>query len=114
MTKITNVSNGPRGIHTENGLVVLNPGETRDDMKLSKAELASAEEGDWFHVGDLPKAKAEADADAKGLKAALKAAEDATKTAQAERDAEKARADAAEAKVAELTAAIDAATKAKG
>lgn len=112
MTKITNVSNGPRGIHTENGLVVLNPGETRDDLKLSKAELASAEEGDWFHVGDLPKAKAEADA--KGLKAALKAAEDATKTAQAERDAEKARADAAEAKVAELTAALDAATKAKG
>jgi len=93
---------------------VLNPGETRDDLKLSKAELASAEEGDWFHVGDPPKAKAEADADAKGLKAALKAAEDANKTAQAERDAEKARADAAEAKVAELTAALDAATKPKG
>ena len=109
MTKITNISNGPRGIYTEDGMVVLAPGESQD-LKLSKAEAKSAEEGDWFHVGDLPKPKAEADGDAK----ALKAAEDATSVAVAERDAEKARADAAEAKVAELTAALDAATKPKG
>lgn len=113
MTKITNVSNGPRGIHTEDGMVVLAPGESQD-LKLSKAEIKSAEEGDWFHVGDLPKAKADADGDAKALKAAVKAAEEATAAAQAERDAEKARADAAEAKVAELTAALDAATKPQG
>ena len=113
MTKITNVSAGPRGIHTEDGMVVLAPGESRDDLKLSKAELKSADEGDWFHVGDLPKAKADAAADTKALQAALKAADDATKAAQAERDAEKARADTAEAKVAELTAALDAATKPK-
>lgn len=113
MTKITNVSKGPRGIHTEDGFVVLAPGESQD-LKLSKAELKAAEEGDWFHVGDLPKAKADAAGDTKALEAALKAAEDATTAAQAERDAEKARADAAEAKVAELTAALDAATKPKG
>ncbi len=113
MTKITNVSNGPRGIHTEDGMVVLAPGESRDDLKLSKAEIKSAEDGDWFHVGDLPKAKAEADGDAKALKAAVKAAEDATAVVVSERDAEKARADAAEAKVAELTAALDLATKPK-
>ena len=113
MTKITNVSNGPRGIHTEDGMVVLAPGESQD-LKLSKAEAKSAEEGDWFHVGDLPKPKAEADGDTKALKAAVKAAEDATSVAVAERDAEKARADTAEAKVAELTAALDAATKPKG
>lgn len=113
MTKITNVSNGPRGIHTEDGMVVLAPGESQD-LKLSKAEVESAKEGDWFHVGDLPKPKAEAAADTKALQAALKAAEDATTAAQGERDAEKARADAAEAKVAELTAALDAATKPKG
>ena len=113
MTKITNISNGPRGIYTEDGMVVLAPGESQD-LKLSKAEAKSAEEGDWFHVGDLPKPKAEADGDAKALKAAVKAAEDATSVAGAERDAEKARADTAEAKVAELTAALDAATKPKG
>ena len=112
MTKITNVSAGPRGIHTEDGMVVLAPGESQD-LKLSKAEVESAKEGDWFHVGDLPKPKAEAEGDAKALKAALKAAEDAATAAQGERDAEKARADAAEARVAELTAALDAATKPK-
>lgn len=113
MTKITNVSAGPRGIHTEDGLVVLAPGESQD-LKLSAAEAKSAKDGDWFHVGDLPKAKAEAAADPKALEAALKAADAATAAAAAERDAEKARADAAEAKVAELTAALDAATKPKG
>ena len=113
MTKLTNVSNGPRGIHTEDGFVVLAPGESQD-LKLSKAEADSAKAGEWFHVGDLPKPKAEADGDAKALQAAVKAAEDAAAAAQAERDAEKARADAAEAKVAELTAALDAATKPKG
>lgn len=113
MTKLTNVSNGPRGIHTEDGFVVLAPGETQD-LKLSKAEADSAKDGDWFHVGDLPKPKAEAAADTKALQAQLKGAEDAAAEAAAERDAEKARADAAEAKVAELTASLDAATKPKG
>ena len=41
MTKITNVSAGPRGIHTEDGLVVLAPGESQD-LKLSAAEAKSA------------------------------------------------------------------------
>lgn len=113
MTKITNTSAGPRGIHTEDGMVVLAPGETRDDLKLSEAELKSAEDGDWFHVGDMPKPKAAADGDTKALKADLKAAQDALAASNAERDAEKVRADAAEAKVAELTAALDAATKPK-
>lgn len=112
MTKITNVSKGPRGIHTDDGLVVLAPGESQD-LKLSKAELKAAEEGDWFHVGELPKAKADAAADTKALQAQLKGAEDAAEKAAAERDAEKARADAAEAKVAELTAALETATKPK-
>jgi hypothetical protein len=111
MTKITNISAGPRGIYTETGLVVLAPGETRDDLKVSKAELDGAKEGDWFHVGEPPKPKAETEADQKALQAALKTAQDELAVAQGERDAEKARADQAEAALAKANADLEAATK---
>lgn len=43
---IKNIDEGPRGIFTEDGVVVLNPGETRD-VKLSKAE-AEGLAAEWF------------------------------------------------------------------
>ncbi|NQE62950.1 hypothetical protein [Caulobacter sp. RHG1] len=55
MPKITNISPGPRGVNTEDGVVFLQPGQSRDDLKVSDAELKSLSE-DWFRVGRTAKA----------------------------------------------------------
>lgn len=46
MTKVKNISDGPRGIHSTTGLVMLDKGETRD-IDLAKGEEA----GEWFEFG---------------------------------------------------------------
>lgn len=80
MPNITNISAGPRGVNTEDGVTFLAPGETRD-LKVSSAELKSLSE-DWFRVGATSKgdvdkateaeaaAKAEAERKAKAEAAA--------------------------------------------
>lgn len=57
MTKITNISAGPRGVNTEDGVIHLAPGEERD-LKVSDAELKSLSE-EWFRVGKASKAEVE-------------------------------------------------------
>lgn len=54
MTKITNKSPGPRGVNTEDGVVILSPGESRD-LKVSADELKSLSD-EWFVVGSASKA----------------------------------------------------------
>lgn len=80
MPKITNISPGPRGVNTADGVVFLAPGETRD-LNVADGELKSLSE-DWFRVGATSKgdvdkateaeaaAKAEADRKAKAEAAA--------------------------------------------
>ena len=53
--QIKNITDGPRGVHTKNGLEILAPGETRE-VELSKAE-ADDLSAEWFATG----AKAKAD-----------------------------------------------------
>lgn len=45
--KIKNVDNGPRGINTEAGLMIIMPGETVE-ADVSEAELKIARESGWF------------------------------------------------------------------
>lgn len=57
--QVKNTQQGPRGLNTEAGPVLVEPGQTVD-VKLSTAELASARKSGWFEFG------AEADADEDG------------------------------------------------
>lgn len=59
MSKITNISNGPRGLRNASGdVVMLEAGQT-EEFDLAKGE----EEGEWFKFGAPPKAPAKDDAD---------------------------------------------------
>lgn len=51
MPKITNISPGPRGVNTADGVVFLAPGETRD-LNVADGELTSLSE-DWFRILSL-------------------------------------------------------------
>lgn len=57
MAKFTNISNGPRGLHTVDGLLMVEKGETVD-VELAKGETAPKE---WFAA---PGSKAARDAEA--------------------------------------------------
>lgn len=52
--KVTNIDKGPRGLNTKNGPVLLDPGQTRDDIDLSAAERKVAESTGWFEFGKPP------------------------------------------------------------
>jgi hypothetical protein len=60
--KITNTSKGPRGINTKAGQIMLEPGQTVDDVELADAEAKIAKATGWFDFSG--KAKAEASATA--------------------------------------------------
>lgn len=48
--QVKNTQQGPRGLNTEAGPVLVEPGQTVD-VKLSDAELASARKSGWFEFG---------------------------------------------------------------
>lgn len=50
MTKVTNTSNGPRGIHNASGDVVMLEAGQSADIDLADGE----DEGEWFSFGDDP------------------------------------------------------------
>lgn len=56
--KITNVSEGPRGVNTTGGSVIIEKGATLD-VTLDKAELKSAKNTGWFSFGDQPEPEPE-------------------------------------------------------
>ena len=45
MAKFTNISDGPRGLWTDKGLVMVEAGATSDDVTLAKGEEPAEE---WF------------------------------------------------------------------
>lgn len=65
--KFTNYTSGPKGVHTANGLVYVEAGQTSADLDVSDAEAKAAKATGWFS-----KAAAEAadplDHDADGKK----------------------------------------------
>ena len=48
MTKLTNITKGPKGVHAVSGFVSIDAGKTSDDLELSEGELASAESTGYF------------------------------------------------------------------
>ncbi len=58
MTKLTNYTSGPKGVHTVGGLVYVAPGQTSEDLDISEGELKAAKVTGWFS-----KAKDEAPAE---------------------------------------------------
>lgn len=49
MTKIQNIARGPRGIRTKDGaLIMLDAGDIRDDLDISKDEIRDARDAGWF------------------------------------------------------------------
>jgi len=58
--KVTNISNGPRGINGKDGPVLIEAGET-SEVEVNDAELKVAKSTGWFDFG----AKAAADAEKK-------------------------------------------------
>lgn len=49
MTKLTNYTKGPKGVHTEDlGLVYINSGTTSDDLNINEGELKAAKATGWF------------------------------------------------------------------
>jgi hypothetical protein len=49
MTKLTNYTSGPKGVHTKDlGLVYVNGGETSEDLNISEGELKAAKATGWF------------------------------------------------------------------
>lgn len=56
--KVTNISEGPRGLNTKNGPVLVEPGQTIDDIELVDAELKVAKATGWFDFsGKVPSAE---------------------------------------------------------
>lgn len=97
MAKVTNVSPGPRGLHTKDGLVFVDPWQTWegeiDDTALKSAldtgwfakgeKKAPGEEGDSEEVVGLKRALAERDQQIAELRIKLEAAEKAVSEAGA-------------------------------
>jgi hypothetical protein len=88
---LTNIDVGPRGIYTQNGLVILNPRETREDLSIHENELGKNLPG-YFHEGKPPSFTATAQPaapsdpldglDAAGLEALAARAKDAAEAAK--------------------------------
>lgn len=56
--KVTNIENGPRGINTESGTVLVEAGQTVD-VEVSTAELKVAKATGWFEFSGAKAAKEE-------------------------------------------------------
>jgi len=63
MPTVKNIAKGPRGLHAKSGLVMLEPGETRTDLDISPAELASAQESGYFEIAGKLSTEAKKTAD---------------------------------------------------
>lgn len=62
--KVTNVSQGPRGLNTKNGPVLLDPKQSIDDLDISEAELKVSKGTGWFEFeGELADAGDKLDRD---------------------------------------------------
>lgn len=48
MTKLTNFTSGPKGVHTVGGLVYIGGGQTSEDLDISEGELKAAKATGWF------------------------------------------------------------------
>jgi hypothetical protein len=49
MTKLTNYTPGPKGVHTEDqGLIYIGGGQTSEDLNISDGELKAAKATGWF------------------------------------------------------------------
>lgn len=55
---ITNKSEGPRGVNTTSGPVLIDPGQSAD-VELSEAELKIAKGTGWFKIGGKAEEPAE-------------------------------------------------------
>jgi hypothetical protein len=53
MARFTNYTQGPKGLHTEAGLVYVEAGQTVD-VEVSEAEAASAKATGWFSKAKDP------------------------------------------------------------
>ena len=56
--QITNKSDGPRGVNTTSGPVLIEPGQSVD-VELSDAELKVAKSTGWFRIGGKAEEPAE-------------------------------------------------------
>lgn len=52
--KITNISDGPRGIQTSEGVLMLSAGETSGDFEASKGDVEAARNAGWFDLKGGP------------------------------------------------------------
>lgn len=52
--KVTNVSAGPRGLNTKTGQVLVEPGQTIDNVELTDAEFGVAKASGWFDFDGQP------------------------------------------------------------
>lgn len=96
--KYTNTSEGPRGLNTTEGLVIVEPGQTVD-AELSVAEAKVVEKTGWFGTGAKAAAEAktpeqvQAEADAaaaeEAKRQAILAGEAAKRQAEADAKAKK-------------------------
>lgn len=77
--KITNIENGPRGLNTKDGPVLVEPGQTVD-VELSKEEAEVARKTGWFDMGKGAKAAKESEDSKKDDGADTKKEEGAAKT----------------------------------
>jgi hypothetical protein len=66
--KVTNIDEGPRGLNTEDGPVLVEPGQSVD-VKLSDAEAKIAKATGWFDFGRASTEAAEPKADDKKAQA---------------------------------------------
>lgn len=48
MAKLKNYTSGPKGVHTVNGLVYIEAGQTSPDLDVSEGELKAAKATGWF------------------------------------------------------------------
>lgn len=69
MTKVTNISAGPRGFHDKkSGLVMLDPGQSATEVEMDEAEMKSARETGYFEFDKAEAKKPEPDKPAKSDK----------------------------------------------
>lgn len=54
--KVTNISEGPRGINGKAGAVLLRPGETKE-IEVSATEAKIADGTGWFKLDGKPEAE---------------------------------------------------------
>ena len=69
--KFTNISAGPRGLNTKAGTLLVEAGQTLDNVEMEPAEKTIALNSGWFVEGDAPKSRQESDVSLAALQAQL-------------------------------------------